>query len=365
MGYRGTAIALGALAATLSGCPAIVGLDGNYSSGGGHGSDGSDGPLADGAVSGDGGHHGGGKHDGSAGDAGGGVDTGKDDSGGSGDSSKPSDSGHPPPTDACPVACSLTAPSGWTLVAYEQSQSDSCPSGFTQTEVVEPTSAGSCTCGSCDLTAEPNCYPVYPVTITSMWNLSGGTVCDGTGGYFITNGGACVTDALGNATYSSFTGPGPVAGSGTCTSTASGSGPSTTAERICTPTECASDACESSLGSSFTTCLFQAGDQTCPGPLTKHSVGSSADVSCGSCDCSVSATGCDGTMSIYDSTSSCGGSAAAIIPTNGTCTALPTALDPMGGYSYVYTATPTGVSCNAGTASATVNISGQGTVCCP
>jgi hypothetical protein len=365
MRHLGTVIVLVGFVGTLSGCPSILGLDGNYTAGGDHGSDGgetSDAPVnSDGAIPGDGGHHGGAKHDGSATDSGGGgTDTGKpDDDGGAGDSSKPSDSGHTPPLDACPVACPLTAPSGWTLVAYEQSQSDACPAGFTQTEIVEPSGTGSCSCGSCTLTTEPDCYPAYPVTITSMWNVTGDT-CDGTGGYFPTNGGACETDAIGNAGYMSVTGPAPVAGA--CTATASGSGPTTTAERVCTPTECPSDACESSLGSSFKTCLYQSGDQTCPDSLTKHTVGSSADVTCSTCGCSVATTGCSGTMAIYDSTTGCTGSPVITMNADGTCYLMPSGTE---GDSYIYTASPTGVSCDVGTSSPTVNITGQGTICCP
>jgi hypothetical protein len=349
----GTAIALGTVVVALSGCPAILGLDGNYSAGGS--GEAGDGSLADGAVAVDGSHHGGGKHD----SAGGGVDTGEVDEGGSDDSSKPSDSG--PLTDACPATCPLTVPTGWTLVAYEPSRSDSCPKGFTQSDVVEPSGTGSCSCGSCSITTQPNCYPASPTDITSMWNETGDT-CDASGGYFVTNGGDCVTDAIGNAAYLSFTGPPPVAGA--CTSTATGSGPTTTAERVCTPpTDCPTDACESSLGMSFKTCLFQSGDQTCPSTLTKHTVGSSADVTCSACGCSVTTTGCSGTMAIYDSTTGCTGTPVITMTTDGTCYTMPSGTN---GDSYIYTASATDVSCDVGTSSPTgVTISGQGTVCCP
>jgi hypothetical protein len=359
MRLLGTSMALTALVAALGGCPAIVGLDGDYSAGGGGGPGTDGGGSGDGVAPEDGGHHTGGKHD----SGGSGSDTGGGGAGGhANDSGHPGDTGTPPSDTGgpCPTTCPLVAPSGWTLVAYEASRSDSCPSGFTKTDVVEPTDGGSCNCGDCTITSAPNCYPPYPASISSMWNVTG-TTCDGTGGYFLTNGGACVTDAIGNAGYVSMTGPAPIAGA--CTSSASGIGPSSTEERICTPTACASDACESSLGSSFTTCLYQAGDQACPAAATnKHTAGSSAGVTCTDCNCGVTDTGCSGSVAIYDSMSSCSGSPVITLDTDGTCYAMPGGTE---GDSYIYTASATGVSCNAGSSTATVDITGQGTICCP
>jgi hypothetical protein len=346
-----TLVSGASLIVLLAGCPAIVGIDNDYTfggvphpDGGGVDSGSIDGHAPDGAPLGDGA-----PHDHTTSSDSGPKDTGLKEVG-------PAPDVEPP--DACPSSCPVTVSSGWTLVAFNAAGTTACPDDFSQAEVVEITGTASCTCGSCAVTAQPDCETG---NVSSTWNESGGSVCDGTGGYFPATG-VCVADAIGNATWVSYTGPGPTAGS--CTASPTANNPSVQQEILCTPTTgCANDACEPGLGSAFQTCLYQAGDQPCPtGTTTKHSVGASVNTSCGTCGCSVSAAGCSGTMALYSNDTGCPGSPFIVVPANGTCTNL---VGVQNGDSYIYTASPVGVSCAPGTATATPSLTSQGTVCCP
>jgi hypothetical protein len=350
---KGMALVLGTfLIVPLAGCPAIAGIDNDYTVGGAPGPDGGtvdsgslDGHAPDGAP-----HPDGAPPEHTAGDSSS-SDTGSFKEVG------PAPDVHPP--DACPSSCPVTESSGWTLVAFNSAGTTACPVDFSQADVVEVTGMGSCPCGSCTVSEPPDCETG---NVSSMWNLSGGSVCDGTGGYFPANAGVCVADAIGNATWVSYTGPAPTGGS--CTATATANNPTAQQEILCTPTTgCATDACEPGLGSAFQTCLYQAGDQTCPpGTTTKHSVGASVSTACGACGCSVSASGCSGTMALYASDAGCPGSPFLVVPANGTCTNL---VGVQNEDSYTYAASPEGVTCAPGTATASVSLSSPGTVCCP
>lgn len=346
-------------ALVLTGCPALLDLASGYSAG--------DGLLPDGAAGGvdasGGDHTDAGRKDSGAHDTGTGTTR---DSGDGADSGHPADTGSPPDAGhqaeaGCPAACALAVPSGWTLVAFESSRTDTCPPGFTDTAVVEPTSEGSCGCTDCTITTQPDCES-NSTNVSSMWNLTGDT-CDGTGAYYPPNEGGCVNGEfinLNGISYISIVGPGPVGGA--CTATATGNGPPTAAEHFCTPTSCASDACEPGLAAGFATCLYQAGTVACPSTAgTRHLVGSSASESCGGCDCTVSASGCSGIMNIYNG-GVCGENLAISMAANGSCYEVSAIED---GAAYTYTATPTGVDCNAGSSTATLNLMGEGTVCCP
>jgi len=256
-------------------------------------------------------------------------------------------------------ACQLVAPAGWELVAFEESTADPCPAAFSGTDVVEPTGSGSCTCTNCSVTQNPDCESSTTM-ISMMWNVVG-SVCDGELGYYPPSEGQCVAGMFGGGIgYMSVTAPPPVGG--TCATSLSSMGPPTTAERFCVPSTCPADACAADLPAGFATCLYQAGDQACPGAApTKHSVATSAGVSCSVCDCSVSASGCTGSMSFF-SGPGCGGSPELSMTADGTCYNTSVINE---GATYTYTATPLGVACNAGTSTATTTTEGPGTVCCP
>ncbi len=91
-------------------------------------------------------------------------------------------------------------------------------------------------------------------------------------------------------------------------------------------------------------------------------MGTSVTASCASCDRTVSASGCSGVIAIYKDTSGCSGTPCVSFAADGTCNVMAGVID---GASYIYTASPTGVTCNAGTAAATPDVTGPGTICCP
>jgi hypothetical protein len=67
-------------------------------------------------------------------------------------------------------------------------------------------------------------------------------------------------------------------------------------------------------------------------------------------------------VNVYNDTTGCAGSPYVSFNANGGCYAWTGIIDMA---SYTYTATPDGVSCNAGDSTATLDLTGPGTVCCP
>jgi hypothetical protein len=331
-----------ALAMLLGGCPAIVGIDNDYTTAA-PGPDGGTAP-ADGSAEVS-------TRDGATGTE-----------GGAGDSSKITD-GSPrdrmTPTDACPASCAVAASPGWQLVAFNTEGSKACPSDLTPTTLVELKGTGSCSCGSCTITTPPDCEAGKN---TTTYNSTGGDTCSGVGDLYPGNEGACFTNYLGNAGYMSITAAPPKAG--ICSATATANAPPTQSEIMCMPkSSCANEACEPDLGPGFQTCLYQDGTQNCPSAgMTAHLVGTGTDTNCTACDCSVSTTGCTGSLAIYPSTTVCTGTPVLTMNANGTCYDMSGVAK---GDSYIYTASATGVSCNAGTSSATVALKGPATICCP
>jgi hypothetical protein len=338
----GTLVASLSLALLLGGCPAILGIDKDYMAGA---------KSLDGAAA-----LPDGSREGKAGDADATpIDGGARDSGKLTDGS-PKDLMAPP--DACPTSCPVAASPGWTLVAFNTDGTPACPHDFARTTVVELKGTGSCSCGSCTVTTAPDCESGMN---TTTFNATGST-CDGVGTDYPGNNGTCNANYLGNAGYMSITASAPKGGS--CSAATSATEPPTQSEVMCTPaTGCANDACEPGLGSAFQTCLYQSGTHNCPfDGMTAHLVGSSPDTSCTTCDCSVSATGCTGTLAIYASSSNCTGTLVLTMDANGTCYEMSGVVE---GDSYIYAASATGVSCSAGTSSASVTLNDPGTICCP
>jgi hypothetical protein len=331
----GTALSV-SFAVLLGGCPAIVGIDNDYMTGG---PDGGDNPPD-------------GSGEATTRDAMAGIDAGDSSKNGDGNSKDVM-------TDACPRSCPITASPGWQLVAFNTEGTAACPSDFTETTFVELKGTGSCSCSSCAITTPPDCESGKN---TTTYNSTGGDTCSGVGDLYPGNEGACYTNYLGNAGYMSITAAPPKAG--ICSVKTTANAPPTQSEIMCAPkTGCANDACESGLGPAFQTCLYQVGTQNCPSTgMTAHLVGTKTDTSCTPCDCSVSTTGCTGSMAIYPSTTVCTGTPVLTMTANGTCYDMSAVVR---GDSFIYTASATGVSCNAGTSAATVTLDEPATICCP
>jgi hypothetical protein len=247
---------------------------------------------------------------------------------------------------------------GWTQVAFNASGTATCPGGFTSMGVVEVTTSGSCACSNCSNTGGLDCESTMNLA-TMVSGADGGTMCSTTGDIFVGNGGMCETNAVSPVASMSITASPPTAG--TCTATATVTDPKGPSEIVCTPDHCAGD-CTSNLGSGLVACLYKMGDQTCPAKMTKHAVGSSATTTCGTCACSATATGCSGTFAVYASPTACTGSPVVTLPADGTCHPL---TGVTGEASYIYTASPTDVSCDAGAATATDTLHDEATLCCP
>jgi hypothetical protein len=245
----------------------------------------------------------------------------------------------------------------WVPIAFNAAGSATCPSGFSSTKVIEVTTSGSCTCSMCSPSG-PDCES--GVTLSTTWpGADGGATCTAAGVDYVSNGGNCEPNVISPVTYMSITASAPPAG--TCSAQPTAFEPKGKSEIVCTPAVCTGN-CTSGHGAEFQACLYQAGDRPCPAAeMVKHSVGSQATTKCGACSCSVTAT-CSGMFAIYDSTTGCTGSPVLTVPADGTCHAMTgvVAQD-----SYVYTASPTNVSCDAGTSTATDVLGDPATICCP
>jgi hypothetical protein len=260
-----------------------------------------------------------------------------------------------PASDATSCPCTLGAPPGWTLVAYASDRTVPCPAGFTTNELLAaPTAgAGACTCGDCQMLMAPSC------SMGTFSSMAGSSSCSGQGLTHAANDGGCTVYAGGPLdNYGMAVAPQPIPG--TCTAPATGDPLSVTSEEVlvCVPP---ADGCACGAPvSSFQTCLFQAGDQTCPpATATKVSVGAGVTVSCDDCPCALQAT-CSG-MTTYYEDSMCGTALATI--TTSTCGRLSAAGQDFGSYEWQGTATP---MCNIGAPpSGTPALSGVGTICCP
>jgi hypothetical protein len=364
-------IALFSASAALCGCPLIAGVDHDYTSSGAVPDaampDGTS-PVGDagmdGHTVGDTGH----PTDGRVGDSRRDGPSPGQDAGDAGDSgTPPSDAadGMAPPVDsgvdACPAACSVPETAGWTLVAYDPTGTSTCPSGFTAITVDTPTGAGSCACSGCGVMTNPDCESGQVATMI-------GSSCGTIGPSYPANSGQCSPGSIGPATSSTFTAPAP-GGGGTCSATATPTNPSVDQGIMCTsaPSTCATAVCEDEfkgVGSKFKTCLYQAGDQTCPAGATgtKHAVGATVTTACDTCSCTVNATGCSGLFHIYSSAAGCTGTPVFTASTGGSCEALSGVAS---GDSYLYTAAATGVTCTNGTSNATDTVNSPGTICCP
>jgi len=357
-----------ALTFTLAGCPIIAGINNDYTTSpidtldgasvdGHSANDGSKGP--DGETGRDGGH----PKDGTADTR---LPDGRVPDGHVGETSTGTDSGHPhdsmtgvdakPDTFvACPSSCSIAETPGWTLVAFDADGSQTCPAGFTQTMVATPMGPGACKCSNCSTLTDPNCESGEVTTTVN------GTNCSLTGPSYAGNDGTCGSGEIDSAGTSTFTAPPPEPGTGTCSAALTTTNPPVNTGVLCTSsTSCATSVCDPMFAASFKTCLYQGGDQTCPSGLTKHAVGASVTTVCSPCSCTVSASGCAGTMSIFSS-SSCSGTPVFKASTGGSCETLTGVVS---GDSYTYTANATGVTCTDGSSNNTDTVNSPGTICC-
>jgi hypothetical protein len=283
--------------AALAGCGDIIGLDG-YTDG--------DGSIAD-VTNGDGG----------------------------GDASNDvvqKDGGGDAPNEAAPCntqtsVCVADLPSGWAWAVYDPDARVACATGYgTPKDVEEGIDAGAATCGCGCTTTNPDCHS-GTLKITGG---SGGTCTSVTNQTDVADAGCNTLTQFvtsNGSANASATPPTPVGGS--CTPSGSQTIPGVGyghQGRTCALAGTAAGGCNSGEvcvpnPAPFTTCIAQAGAQTCPSAFpTQHVIGSAiADTrGCTACGCTFDAGSCAGSLTLWTDTACSNNSTP--ITANGTCT---------------------------------------------
>ena len=288
----------------------------------------------------------------------------------------------PPP---CTVANNCyVIPASWQLVAVDTSPSPittSCPTGFAgaaPTDLDEgPNTSAACACGQCATTTQPTC-PSGPIQDFYDVGQSG---CGNAGNPGSNkNMSACNTDLYNGPIpfgYSNmdlkYVPPGATGGLCNSPGTPSGSVGYSDHDRACIPDSqasagCVGNQCTLTLAPPYDVCVFQSGNQSCPGaPFThQHLAGTGTTFTCSACGCNVTAT-CSGTMKLYtngDCTTGGGGKEDDVVA-DGTCKSANTSQNSFASYAYVGNP-PAGVTCApSGTSNAqNVTLQNEETICC-
>jgi hypothetical protein len=274
----------------------------------------------------------------------------------------------------------VIVPSGWNLVAFGSSSSNSaCPAGFGPSTIVyeSPSATGACSCGPCDVTTPPTCAAGPIQVFYDTVGIGGGGRCNLTGSVSpIGNNpaGACLTDLF-QGDYRNFDieyVPSPASGA-TCSSPGvAGSATFGAQDRTCALSDpqmagCTGNACLPSALGTYQACVMRPGALTCPSGFgTRHLVGTGASFNCTSCGCSVTGQ-CSGTVTLY-SDMSCNNGALAV-PADGSCNRIANlGSKPASSFnSYIYTGgSPQSVACMTSGSSSPQNLTltNVATVCC-
>lgn len=253
---------------------------------------------------------------------------------------------------SCDGACG--APSGFAPVLFALNQNTNCPSGTTTLNgAADPSIGAACAC-HCTIVQPPSCLPA--VLTHSIGDEPGACSTVSTLAPEV-DGGCYDAGGAGLHAYWSIPPP-PVTSQGTCSSTPAedASAVAVTASRLCIDSTC-QGTCNTTQG--FDTCLMAAGNVPCPGGYTAHHVGN-VTLSCGTCSaCSVGGT-CGGTVSLY-SDEGC----TSLVGTVGVDGGCASTGGSAGFGSLKYAPAIVGQTCTPGTATGTVSLQGELTVCCP
>jgi hypothetical protein len=270
-------------------------------------------------------------------------------------------------------------PTGWTLVGFQGSQSPDCPSGYTQTNLVENPNvpASACTC-ECTLSQAPSC-PSGP--IPAYYDQDNSKTCGtmGTPGSWAYST-SCDTNmgdmyhpcALVCPTYPQldlkFVPPAATGGSCQKSAAQQPQNVTATSEIACAPDTppCTGNQCTPSFPSPLQVCIVQSGKQACPTTTftQAHDVGTGVTYACDSttCGCTTSAQ-CTGLIKLFTS-GSCTGTEIDI-PADGAC--HPTGAKQNDYAAYLYAPNvPANAACtNSGTPSVqSVGLTNEETICC-
>ena len=203
-------------------------------------------------------------------------------------------------------ACVPPLPNGWTLTAYERDQRAACATGYQNAvDVEEGINAPAATCGCGCTTTNPTCTGGN-VSITGGGNVA----CDNVTKQTDTAAAGCnaLTQFATNNQSISVQGPAPTGGS--CATNPAKTVPAVTYQhqgRTCDYTGKAGGGCSNGnvcapSAATASTCVSQAGTQTCPsGFPVQHLIGSTlTDTrSCSACTCAFNAGTCNGAATFY------------------------------------------------------------------
>ena len=241
------------------------------------------------------------------------------------------------------------APAGFQPVLFASDRGTLCPTGSTTLDVVVDPTAPANPC-SCNCNYQPSCLP-QPITYEYGFNAC--NIQQTLQGQV--DGGCNGTSAnLGTGIHLAA---GPLPPANACTNTVKTNGKATTPPgRLCALADCSS--CPSVSG--FSICYGQGGDVACPQGMTKHSVGSDAQLTCEACTACTSTAKCKGTLQMY-SDGQCATPIGALT-VDGTCQGFNGNAN-IQSVKYVPNLDPG--MCTPGTSNASIAFSAQTTVCCP
>ncbi|HEX8795156.1 MAG TPA: hypothetical protein VF765_29615 [Polyangiaceae bacterium] len=251
----------------------------------------------------------------------------------------------------CDGACG--APMGFAPILFALDPNTSCPPGTTTVNgPADPSIGGACAC-NCQIDQPPSCLPI--VLTHDLGDTAG--ACSSVSSFTPTVDGGCDNGgSIGLHAYWSIPPPMVVA-PGTCSGTPADdpSAVATVASRMCIDPTCQST-CSAPAG--FKACVMASGEVPCPGGYATHHVGN-VTVSCGTCSACGVGGSCGGTVALYSDTSCA--TKIGSVPVDGTC-------QPTGGPatlgSLVYTPAIVNGTCTPGSATGTVALQQELTVCC-
>ncbi len=272
------------------------------------------------------------------------------------DAPSPADVITPP---SCDGACGTSLPVGFGLVLYSANRNTPCTSGQVTSDLIADPSAtnNACSCGCTTTNGDCSSGPL------GFWlkPKDAGVICSTQSGLPLNpSGPGCqvLNNVSGFAPFHLLDAAAPVdAGGCKLTGVASNNPVASTDVRVCVPTNCNDAICNPLNGQRL--CAIAPGDAVCPvGFPEKHTVATSASVTCGCNGACTPSTVCTGVVTFYlDST--CTQLDFALSSEAG-CASNPTA-DPG---SYKYVGTPTTTCAPNGVPSSSLMLTSPQTLCC-
>ena len=270
-------------------------------------------------------------------------------------------------------------PGGWTLVGFQGTQSTACPSGYTQTDLVENPNvpASACAC-ECTLSQAPSC-PSGPIAASYDQDHSqscGTTGQPGSWAYSTScdtkNGDMYHPCAITCPTYPQldlkFVPPAATGGSCQKTAVQQTQNVTSTPEAQCAPntSPCTGNQCTPSFPAPLQVCIVQSGKHACPTTTftQAHDVGTGVTYGCdsGPCGCTTTAQ-CTGLIKLFTN-NACNGTELDI-PADGACHATGATQNDYSAYLYAPNVPANAACVNSGSPNVQgVTLDNEETICC-